>query len=165
MPLFKPTYNVNSILEIPVEFFKNHKINSVLIDIDDTLTSHGEQSINSDTLHWIELLRSNGINLILVSNNFKKRVSIFAKSVGLPYVHMSLKPLPWGFSRALKRLSSTKEKSVIIGDQLFTDILGANLVGIRSVLVEPRSKSKTLMLKIKRYIENPIRKKFQKNKL
>lgn len=165
MSLFKPTYNVNSISEIPIDFFKNNKINSVLMDIDDTLTNHGEQYIDFKTLRWIESLKSNGINLILVSNNFKKRVSIFAKSVRLPYVHMSLKPLPWGFFRALKKLSATKEESIIIGDQLFTDILGANLIGVRSVLIEPKSKSKTLMLKIKRYLENPIRKKFKKNKL
>ncbi len=162
MAIFSPSYFVSSVLEITPEILKKNNIKSIFIDIDDTLTAHGSPSIDKKITDWINLITSSGIKIILVSNNFKKRVQKFADKVSLPFVYFSCKPLPIGFFWALRKTGTQKREAVILGDQLFTDVLGANLYGIRSILVEPRSKSKTLTLKIKRLIEKPIRKRLLK---
>lgn len=162
MSIFTPSYFLGSVLEISPEILSINNIKSILIDIDDTLTDHGSPKIRGDITNWINLLVSNGIKIILVSNNFKKRVRNFAKKVSLPFVYFSCKPLPFGFFWALRKYNLKKSEAAIVGDQIFTDVLGANLIGMKSILVEPRSRSKTLSLKIKRLIEKPIRKQLVK---
>lgn len=162
MAIFRPSYFINSVLEISPKMLQKNGIKSVFIDIDDTLTAHGSPIIEKDIADWIHLMKSNGIKLILVSNNFKKRVEKFAKKISLPFVYLSCKPLPIGFFWALRKAKIKKNEAIIIGDQIFTDILGANLFGMKSILVEPRSKSKTISLKIKRFIEKPIKKHIKK---
>lgn len=165
MAIFKPGYFINSVLEISPEMLTKNSIKSVFIDIDDTLTAHGSPIIDKDILNWIKSMTSSGIKIILVSNNFKNRVKKFAKKVSLPFVYFSCKPLPIGFYRALRKTKTKKNEAIVVGDQIFTDILGANLFGMKSILVEPRSKSKTISLKIKRFIEKPIKKHLKKTHL
>lgn len=162
MAMFKPRYFLNSVLEISPEILKNNNIKAIFIDIDDTLTAHRCPTIDPEIVDWINLITSSGIKIILVSNNFKNRVQKFAEKISLPFVYFSCKPLPIGFFLALRKTNVNKEEAVVVGDQIFTDILGANLFGIKSILVEPRSKSKTISLKIKRFIELPIRKHLKK---
>ena len=153
MKIFKPTYFVDNVTDISLQFLNDQNIKALILDIDDTLTAHKCPLIDEDIKDWIENLKSYGIKLILVSNNFKKRVSDFARMNNMQYVYFGLKPLPSGFFKALKILNIKKNEAVIVGDQIFTDIIGANIAGFRSILVEPRSESKTLFLKIKRYIK------------
>lgn len=162
MAIFKPGYFVDSVFEITPEMLQKNHIKSVFIDIDDTLTAHGSPIIEKDIYNWINLMISKGIKIILVSNNFKKRVKKFAEKVSLPFVYLSCKPLPIGFFWALRKTKTPKNEAVIVGDQIFTDIFGANLFGMKSILVEPRSKSKTLSLKLKRALEKPIKKRIKK---
>lgn len=162
MAIFKPGCFVNSVLEISPAMLKKNHIKAVLIDIDDTLTAHGSPIIEKEISDWINLMTASGIRLILVSNNFKKRVQKFAKKISLSFVYLSCKPLPIGFFGALRKAKVKKNEAMIVGDQIFTDILGANLFGMKSILVEPRSKSKTLSLKLKRLLEKPIRNRLTK---
>lgn len=162
MAIFKPGCFVDSILEISPKILKKNHIKSVFIDIDDTLTPHGSQVVERDVYDWINLMISNNIKLILVSNNFKRRVQKFAQKISLPFIYLSLKPLPIGFFLALRKAKIKKSEAVVVGDQIFTDILGANLFGMKSILVEPKSKSRTLSLKLKRFIEKPIRNRLKK---
>lgn len=162
MAIFRPGYFVDSVLEISPEVLKANHIKSIFIDIDDTLTAHGSPIIEEDVRGWIDLMISKGINIIMVSNNFKKRVQKFAKKISLPFIYLSCKPLPIGFFWALRKTKTPKNEAIIVGDQIFTDILGANLFGVKSILVEPRSKSKSLSLKLKRLLEKPIKKHIKK---
>lgn len=162
MAILKPSCFLDSVLEITPEILKKNNIKSIFIDIDDTLTTHGSPHIDKEIVDWINLMKSNKISLTLVSNNFKKRVQKFADKISLPFVYFSCKPLPIGFFWALRKEKIKKSEAVVVGDQIFTDILGANLFGIKSILVEPRSKSKTISLKIKRFIEKPVKKRLFK---
>ena len=130
----------------------------MILDIDDTLTSHGEPDPQKNCLVWLNNLKVHNIKMILVSNNFQKRVEPFAKKVNLPYIHFGMKPLPFGIIKALKILNSSKQKSVLIGDQIFTDVVAANLYGIRSILTYPLGHSSTFFMRFKRLLEYPIRK-------
>ncbi len=161
MTLFKPTYFTAKVLDIDINFLKSNNFEAIILDIDDTLVPHKHPTPDKEIIEWIETLKNGGIKIIIVSNNFKKRVSDFAKILNIPYIYMSLKPLTYGFKKAIKTLSVPPEKVLVIGDQIFTDIVGANFLNIRSVLVEPVSPSKTTLLKIKRKCEKPLRKKIK----
>jgi HAD superfamily phosphatase (TIGR01668 family) len=87
---------------------------------------------------WKESLNAAGITLFLVSNSRKPtRASTFAKSLGIGYIGHAGKPKKGGFQRALAQVGVTAQESAMIGDQIFTDILGANRMEIRSWLIQP----------------------------
>ena len=149
MSLLIPTFFTNKITDLSPKFIKSHGITSLLADIDDTLTYHKDPQIPQKVLEFINLMKANNIKIILISNNSKKRVSKFAKKLNLPYIFRAFKPLPFGINLALKKLNISKYNAMIIGDQIFTDVLGANLLGIKSVLVNPFEKNQTIFLKLK----------------
>ena len=163
MSLFIPTYFTKHVSDITPQ--KLHKLNikGIILDIDDTLAPHKCSIPDSDALKWVKLLKENNIQLILVSNNFKNRVRKFAKKLDLPYIYMVFKPLSYGIKKAVKYLNLHDDEIIIVGDQIFTDIIGANFLKLKSILVEPIGKNKTTLLKIKRFFEKNIRKKIKNN--
>ncbi|MGN1041307.1 MAG: YqeG family HAD IIIA-type phosphatase [Acutalibacteraceae bacterium] len=165
MNFFRPTYFVDSVADISADFLIKNDIKALILDVDDTITTHGSKKIDSKTEKWLEDLNIHKIKLILLSNNFKDRVSQIAEHIGVPYVYSGMKPLPNGFIKALDILHITKENTMVVGDQIFTDILGANIAGICSILVEPKGESQTLLLKIKRFMEKPFKKRLKKSNL
>ena len=164
MTLLIPTFFTNKITDLSPKFIKSHGITSLLADIDDTLTYHKDPQVPKKILEFINLMKINNIKIILISNNSKDRASKFAKKLNLPYISRAFKPVPFGINLALKKLNISKNEAIIIGDQIFTDILGANLLGIKSILVDPFEKNQTAFLKLKRFFENPIRKKIKRDK-
>lgn len=104
-------------------------------------------------------MKSAGIKLIIVSNNNTERVTPFAEMLGLHFVPNGAKPLPIGFKRAAAELRAAgvpKNRIAAVGDQIFTDILGANLAGIRSIFVYPIEFETSLPFKLKRAAEKPL---------
>ena len=164
MSLLIPTFFINKITDLSPEFIKSHGVTSLLMDIDDTLTYHKDPHVPEKILEFINLMKINNIKIILISNNSKDRAYKFAKKLNLPYISRAFKPAPFGINLALKKLNISKNEAIIIGDQIFTDILGANLLGIKSILVDPFEKNQTAFLKLKRFFENPIRKKIKRDK-
>lgn len=164
MALFRPFYFIDSLSQLSPELLRMQNINLVLLDIDDTLTSQGGQYIDPVTLHWLQSMKASNLKIFLISNNFSGRVKKFADKVDLPFIYLSCKPLPIGFALALLKTHTKRKNALIVGDQIFTDVLGANLLGVKSALVEPNGKSKTYFMKFKRLIEAPIKSKLIKNK-
>ena len=104
-------------------------------------------------------MKSVGIKLLIVSNNKAERVTPFAETLGLHFVPNGAKPLPKGFKQAIAELRAEgipKNRIAAVGDQIFTDILGANLAGIRSVFVYPIEFETSLPFRFKRTIEKPL---------
>ena len=154
--MIKPTMAFVSFKDITVEFLKKNNIDAILLDVDNTVSPPSSKKIYDGVEEWLDEIKKSGIEVIICSNNFRKRVYPFAKSVGLDCVAMSLKPLPFGFIRAEKKLSVKPKNALVIGDQIFTDIIGANLAGIRSILVEPIDPHEEIQIVLKRYLEKPI---------
>lgn len=154
--LFKPTYVFKRVKYIEPEFLKNHGIKALLLDLDNTLTTHNNPIPPQDSLDWIGKMKQNGIKLMIVSNNSEERVTPFARKLGLDFVSRGLKPLTKGFSEAIKRLDLNKKEVCAVGDQIFTDILGANLKGIRSAFVFPIEPETSLPFRFKRACEKPF---------
>ncbi len=127
--------------------------------MDNTLTTHNNPTPAEGVPGWIEEMKSAGIKLIIVSNNNTERVTPFAEMLGLHFVPNGAKPLPIGFKRAAAELRAAgvpKNRIAAVGDQIFTDILGANLAGIRSIFVYPIEFETSLPFKLKRAAEKPL---------
>lgn len=132
-------------------------IKGVLFDIDNTLVPH-DAPADQRSIAFLSALREKGLRLGLVSNNREPRVKAFSEACGgIDYVFLAKKPSPEGYRRLCAMLGIREEEALFFGDQLFTDIWGANNAGIRSVLVEPVDKSSDLpRIRFKRILERPI---------
>lgn len=154
--LFKPTIALRSVCDISLQILENFSIKALILDVDNTLTTHDSPDVKPEILNWLNLMKSNGIKLMVVSNNHLERVQPFANKIGLEFVPRGRKPLPKGFSEACRRLDVPKENVCAVGDQIFTDILGANLKGIKSIFVFPMEYETTTFFKVKRTLEKPL---------
>lgn len=159
MAIFRPTYALKKIMDITPSALKKRGIKALILDVDNTLTTHNNPTPADGVPEWIEEMKSAGIKLIIVSNNNTERVTPFAEMLGLHFVPNGAKPLPIGFKRAAAELRAAgvpKNRIAAVGDQIFTDILGANLAGIRSIFVYPIEFETSLPFKLKRAAEKPL---------
>ena len=138
MALFYPTLYRRRITDVTVEDIRRLGASCILLDVDNTLTTHDAPELDPAVTAWLgEMARQ--FVLVIVSNNKPERVAPFAEKIGLPYHALAHKPLPGGFWAAGAEQRMAAEDCVAIGDQIFTDILGANLAGMPCVLLEPIS--------------------------
>jgi HAD superfamily phosphatase (TIGR01668 family) len=154
--LFKPDIKLEKVTDITPEILKKYGIDSLILDVDNTLSTHHGFVLTDGLENWLDLMRNSKINLIILSNSKEKRVKPFAEKIGLPYISLGLKPLPSGYIRAVKALGSNRKNTAIVGDQIFTDILGGNLVGIKTILLTPILLETTAGFKFKRWLERLV---------
>lgn len=157
--IFEPTFFVGTIWNISPEMLKKNGITTVLADLDNTLVAWNKKDGDTDFFKWDKKLKKAKIKLIVVSNNTTKRVEKAVKPLGLPFESWSLKPLPRGIIKTLKDFNLNKSEVVMIGDQVMTDIIAANLAGVKSVLVKPLVKSDGILTKANRTLANIVLKK------
>lgn len=151
--LLFPQKRLHRVTELRPTELRQQGIRGLILDIDNTLTTHDNPVPSPGVSQWLAELRQAGIALIVLSNNHGPRVEPFAKLLGLDYISEGKKPLPGGYARCAKALGLPKEALCAVGDQLFTDILGANLYGCASVLVEPIQLETTAFFRFKRFWE------------
>lgn len=137
MSLFYPTLYRRRITDVTIEDLQRMGVRGVLLDVDNTLTTHDAPDLTDEVKAWLASMQEAGFSLIVVSNNKPERVAPFAQKIGLPFAALAHKPMPSGYKNAAATLGVPKKECVAIGDQIFTDVMGANLAGISSVLLEP----------------------------
>ncbi len=109
----------------------------VIVDLDNTLCGYRQDEPAPADIAWVQAVIAAGIRVALLSNNYGERVARVARVLGVPAVAGALKPLPGGFLRALRLLGTARRRTVVVGDQVFTDVLGARLCGLRVILTHP----------------------------
>lgn len=154
--MFRPQHYFHCITEITLPWLKQQGIHTVILDVDNTLTVDHATVFIPGVLEWLKTMRQGGIKLIILSNTTKKRMQQFSKKVGLPFVALGLKPLPFGYWRAVRKAGGLLRQTAIVGDQLFTDIFGAKLAGCKTVLVAPQKLETSRRFKIKRRLERKL---------
>lgn len=160
MALFRPTAVKPRIGEVTPRLLRRLGARAVLLDVDNTLATYTSHEPIKGALEWTRELIGAGYKVVIVSNNYKKRVSAFAARFGLPYISFAIKPLPFGYLRARRRLGVKRRACAIIGDQIFTDVVGANLCGMKSVLLAPIEPEEGFTFRVRRCLEQGLRKKF-----
>ena len=132
----------------------------VLADLDNTLVPYQVLTPSPEVAAWIAGLKQAGVQLFLLSNSRKPgRPHSFAQKLDIPCIGHAGKPKREGFFRAMERIGVTPDQTVMVGDQIFTDVWGANRAGIYTMLTQPVDKSTDeIQIVIKRWFEGPFRK-------
>lgn len=163
LDIFKPTYIVESIYNIKAEDLKRLGKEVVFTDLDNTLIAWNHPHATDEVIEWFKELDKNGLEVVVLSNNKPKRVSEALKALNITQVPSAYKPRRKGFKKAFNSVDSTKDKIIMIGDQIITDIIGANRFKIDSILVKPILESDAWNTKFNRMIEYRILKHIVKH--
>lgn len=160
MILYPKAY-FTSVKEITISFLKENHIKALILDVDNTILDF-DKNIPEGVKEWCEDLKKEGIKFCILSNtNQKEKVKKVAEELSLHYFYFATKPLKRGFKKAIQNLKEKEENIAAVGDQIFTDVLGANHAHLFSILVKPIGKKDILMTRIKRPLENYVIKKYQ----
>ena len=152
---FYPDVDFDSVYKIDFEAFYRHGYRGVIFDIDNTLVPHGAPATD-EAIEFFRKLRTIGFKTMLLSNNKEPRVKGFAEQVKSRYLYKAGKPGAKGYTRAMELMGTDKDTTLFIGDQLFTDIWGANRLGIRTILTKPIDPKEEIQIVLKRLLEKPI---------
>ena len=163
LKLFYPYEYVKSVFTIDYKKLYDNGYKGIIFDIDNTLVHHGDDSTPEvDAL--FKQIQDIGFKTLILSNNNDKRVKCFLKNIDSLYICDAEKPKPKNYLRALDEMNLSKQETIYIGDQVFTDVLGANMSGIPNILVEYIKEENETNIGKRRKLENLILKQYLKNK-
>lgn len=151
-----PDDTAESVQSISLEKLRSRGFRGILLDVDNTLVPWGESQVEQDIVDWVAQAREMGFRVCLLTNNPRARGEHFARLLGIPAVYGWVKPWRWGFERGLKALGTERRETVMIGDQVFTDVLGAKSAGIHSILVPPLTVKDFLFTRVLRFFERLV---------
>lgn len=158
--IFYPNAYYKNVKEITIDFLRENNIKALILDVDNTILDF-DRIIPDGVIEWCEDLKKQNIKFCIVSNTNKaKKVRYVAEELNLPYFYFAKKPLKFGFKKAKRILEEEPENIAAVGDQIFTDVVGANRCKMFSILVDPIKKKDILITKLKRPIEKYILKKY-----
>ena len=158
MKIFRPKLHFKNVQEIDLAKLRALGINNLIIDLDETLRKRNSDHIPEGSVKWIEEVKRKGFKVCITSNNpFPWQIRKIEKIFNVPCSFLALKPFPIAFKHAMHLLRSDPSDTASIGDQLFTDILGANLIGICSILVDPiTGAEKGMFRRMMRWLEQKV---------
>ena len=143
--------------DINVEFLNKNKIKALLLDVDNTLVDHTKK-MTENVIKWAKELKGQGVKLYILSNtNDKQKIEDIVKQIDIPYQYFAMKPLKKGFKKAQKELGEKSENIAIVGDQIFTDVIGGKRNNMYTILVEPIKEKDFWYTAWKRPIEKKIK--------
>ncbi|WMJ23673.1 YqeG family HAD IIIA-type phosphatase [Paludicola sp. MB14-C6] len=164
MSVFIPNLILPDVTSIDIPLLNQYNIKGIILDVDNTLTTHGSQEIKAHISDWLDVMKGNNIKLIIVSNNTFERIEPFANNLKLDFVAMGCKPLTSGFTKAQKKLGLPRNEIAVVGDQIYTDIVGGNLKRFFTILVTPFELEDGKFFKLKRMLESRHIKRYNKRK-
>ncbi|MDK2820123.1 MAG: putative phosphatase [Clostridia bacterium] len=154
--LLNPDLYVRSLTEIPLADLKARGIRGLIIDLDNTVTEWGRATIDNKIYLWFKKLKDYGFKACLVSNNSGKRVQKVADFLGIPWISRAGKPRKRAFYQATAVLGTGLNNTAVIGDQVFTDVLGGNRLGLLTILVMPINSREFFGTKLVRKFERLV---------
>lgn len=159
-----PDLYLNNVKEINIELLKKHKIQGLILDIDNTLINYDKELLDG-AKEWCNQLKKEGIRICILSNTNKvHKVKKVADILNLEYEYFAHKPSKKGFDKAKKILRLEAQNIAVVGDQIFTDVLGGKRSNMKTILTKPIDKRDILITKIKRPLEKIVIKKYVKKK-
>lgn len=156
MALLIPELICNTVYDIPLSFFKDNGIKLLFLDIDNTLVTYDDAHPTERNLSWFNMLSEEGIDVVFVSNNGKERVRVYAEKTTFEYHSNSKKPLVSVHKKILKSRNVKPHECASVGDQIFTDILSAHILGGVGILVSPIKDLTDPFTRFKRLWEKPF---------
>jgi HAD superfamily phosphatase (TIGR01668 family) len=159
---FVPEYYFNTFNEASAEFLLSIGVKGIVLDVDNTLEPYENPTPGDHVVAWLDSLRENGISAAIVSNNGGDRIELFNKDLGLTAYYKAKKPFKKNVLNAMRDMGTSKENTVLMGDQVFTDVWAAHNTGIRAILVPPINDKKDILTRFKRLLEKPFLRMYDK---
>lgn len=147
-----PDEYLDSTYSIDFEKLRQDGYKGIIFDIDNTLVPHGAPA-DDRAVALFSHLKELGFSCILLSNNKEPRVKSFADAVGALYIFKAGKPKKSGYRKAMAKMNTNEKNTIFVGDQIFTDVCGANIAGIRTILVKPIHPKEEIQIILKRRLE------------
>lgn len=163
LKMFYPYEYVKSVFDIDYDKLYALGYRGIIFDIDNTLVHHGEDS-TTEVDELFRQIHKVGFKTLLLSNNNTERIECFLKNIESPYIPDADKPKVENYDKAIKMLGLQKDEVVFVGDQLFTDIYGANKCGMASILVQFLQHETETKIGKKRMLEKYILRFYKLNK-
>ena len=160
MSIFFPGEYLDSTYVIDFDKLYKAGYRAVIFDVDNTLVPHDEPADERAKALFAHL-KELGFSCMLLSNNKEPRVKKFNEVVKVNYIYKANKPLPGNYKKAMEIMGSNKDNTIFVGDQIFTDVMGGNLAGIRTILVKPIHPKEEIQIVLKRKLERIILKKYK----
>ncbi len=165
LALFCPNAYYDSIYDIDLNELKSKNIRGLIFDFDNTLIARGSRE-TPDGLHdWLQKVEQAGFRACIVSNNLQSKIGAVAQKLGIQLVAQAGKPRNKAFTQGMKVMGTTASQTAVIGDQLFTDILGGNRLGLVTILVVPVGKRELPHTRLLRYFERLILTRLQRKNM
>jgi HAD superfamily phosphatase (TIGR01668 family) len=133
---FLPTYRIKAITELTPEMLQAVGIQLLMLDFDNTIVPYTTNVPTEEMEAWLKSMLASDVKICVVSNSRNNRVKIFCEKYGIDCITHAKKPFPKGIKECLARYGLPKSACALAGDQIYTDTLGANCAGIRSILVK-----------------------------
>ncbi|OPA78361.1 hypothetical protein BVG16_10785 [Paenibacillus selenitireducens] len=163
---FIPRLRVNTVYDIDLEALYAQGYRGIITDLDNTLVGAKEPHATPELVAWLETAKQAGFQVVIVSNNDEGRVSLFTKPLGIPFVHAARKPRRKPFRKALSLMNLSAAQTVVIGDQMLTDVFGGNRTGLYTILVLPiAAADEGVMTQFNRRMEKVILRRLRKKGL
>lgn len=157
-----PDGHFEKVEEITIKYLQDNKIKALILDVDNTLIDY-QKHLEKSVIQWAKNLKEQGVKLYILSNtNQKEKVEKVAKALEIPYRNLAKKPFKTGFLKVQKELKEKAENIAVVGDQIFTDIIGGNRCRMFTILVEPINPKDFWYTAWKRPIENRIKNRYIK---
>ena len=144
---------VNTLLDIPLKELESAGIRAFILDLDNTITEWNSQELRTEVEVWFSTIKELGFKACILSNNGEQRILQISKRLTIPFIHRARKPLRGSFLRAVDLMKVKPSETAVIGDQIFTDVLGVNRAGLYTILVKPLAKKEFYGTKISRTME------------
>ena len=157
--LLVPDQQLNDIFEIDTAYLKLIGIKGLITDMDNTLVAWSDRTVYPRLAEWFAALKAEGFKLCIVSNNSEEKGGQLAREVGIPAVWYAVKPRRKAFRRALEKMDLKPEEAAVVGDQIFTDVLGGNRLGLYTILVNPISEKEFFWTRFSRMLERLVAKR------
>jgi HAD superfamily phosphatase (TIGR01668 family) len=151
--MFAPDRFAPRLYDVPHEELEAAGIRGLIVDLDNTLLGFRETEVSHEHISWVARAHDRGFRIVMLSNNFSERVTGLAARLEVECIPNALKPLPFGFLRAKRRLQMSRREIAVVGDQLFTDVLGGKLCGLYTILTEPIELKDFAVTRVFRFFE------------
>ena len=152
----RPKLYVDSIYDIDFKMLKAKGFKGIIVDLDNTITEWNNPRLSQKMFVWFKEMGSNSLKPVIVSNNSESRVAEVAQQLQIPYTAKAKKPGVSAFKKAMAVIGTDSKQTVVIGDQLFTDILGGNRLNLFTVLVVPLNSKEFIGTRFMRIIERGL---------
>ena len=160
--LLAPRQQLGSIYELNAAGLRTRGIRGIIFDMDNTLVPWHDRAVYPRLASWLAHLKEGGFQLCIVSNNSRERGGQLACELGIPAIWYAVKPRRRAFRKALQIMKLTAPETAVVGDQIFTDVLGGNRLGLYTILVVPITDREFIWTRLVRMLERIVLKRLKR---